>query len=69
MEAVSVSPKYQVVIPKEIREKMQIEPGEKMVMIPCGDRIEMVRQREMSELRGSLEGMDTEVERAREERL
>jgi AbrB family looped-hinge helix DNA binding protein len=63
MSAVTVSPKFQVVIPKEIREKMHIEPGQKVQMIPYGDRIELVPVQPISSLRGFLRGIKASVER------
>ena len=61
MTAVTVSPKFQVVIPKEIRESMKIKSGQKIQMIRYGDRIELIPIKPMKELRGFLKGIDTEV--------
>ncbi len=63
MTAVTVSPKFQVVIPKEIRESMKIKSGQKIQMIRYGDRIELIPIKPMKELRGLLKGIDTEVPR------
>ena len=63
METVTVSPKYQVVIPKDVRESMQIRPGQKVRIFAYGDRIEMVPVRRMREMRGFLKGIDTTVVR------
>jgi len=63
MEAVTISPKYQVVIPKEVRESMNIRPGQKVRVFGYGDRIELVPVRKMRELRGFLKGIDTDVPR------
>ncbi len=60
---VTVSPKYQVVIPKEIRESLGIRPGQKVEAIQYGNRIELVPVRPISEARGMFPGIDTEVER------
>lgn len=60
---VTVSPKYQVVIPKKIRESMGIKPGQKIRAIQFGDIIELVPVRPISELRGSLPGIDTHIDR------
>jgi AbrB family looped-hinge helix DNA binding protein len=59
MSAVTVSPKFQVVIPKDVREKMKLVPGQKMQVIPYGDRIELVPMRPLSSLRGFVRGIDT----------
>lgn len=69
MESVSISPKFQVVIPKDIRERFKLKAGEKMVMIPYEGRIEMVLERNIKSMRGFLRGMDTEVKRDRTERI
>jgi AbrB family looped-hinge helix DNA binding protein len=61
--AVTVSPKYQVVIPKEIREEMDIKPGQKVQMMICKGNIVLVPLRPIEELRGFLKGIDTTIER------
>jgi AbrB family looped-hinge helix DNA binding protein len=63
MNLVSVSPKYQVVIPKAIREALNIRPGQKMQVIRYGDRIELIPVRSIKEARGFLKGIDTQIER------
>jgi AbrB family looped-hinge helix DNA binding protein len=63
METVTVSPKFQVVIPRRIRESLDIRPGQKVQVIRYEDRIELVPVRPVREARGFLEGIDTEVER------
>ena len=69
MEQVSISPKYQVVIPKDIRDYYGIKPGEKMIMIPYNGRIEMVLEKDIKSMRGFIRGIDTEVVRERNDRL
>lgn len=63
MQTVTVSPKYQIVIPKKIREALGIRPGQKIEALQYGNRIELVPVRPLSEARGFLEGLDTTVER------
>ena len=63
MARVTVSPKYQVVIPFEVREALAIQPGEKLEVLQFEDRIELVRVRPIQEMRGFLRGMDTTVDR------
>jgi len=63
MSTVTVSPKYQVVIPREVRDAMKIRPGQKVAVFRYGDRIELIPIRPMREMRGFLKGIDTTVER------
>ena len=63
MTAVTVSPKYQVVIPKRVRESMGIVCGQKIQMLTYGNRIELIPIKPMKELRGFLQGIDTSVKR------
>ena len=63
MQTVTVSPKYQVVIPKIIRETMKLSPGQKLRVIEYEGRIELIPDRDISELRGFLKGINTEFER------
>ena len=63
MEHVKVSPKFQVVIPKLVRESLGILPGQRFQVVQYGDRIELVPVRDIGEMRGFLTGMDTRFER------
>ena len=63
METVIVSPKFQVVIPRAVREPLSIRPGQKVQVIRYGDRIELILLRPAKKMRGFLKGMDTTVER------
>ena len=63
MTTVKVSPKYQVVIPKAIRELLSIKPGEEVQVIPFEDRIELIPVKKITEMRGFLKGIDTTIER------
>ena len=63
MTSVTVSPKYQVVIPKRVRESMGIVSGQKIQMLTYSNRIELIPIKPMEELRGFLKGIDTSVER------
>ena len=60
---VTVSPKYQIVIPQEVRHAMQIEPGEKIQMFVYNNRIELVPIKDIKKMKGFLKGMDTNIER------
>ena len=63
MEQVKVSPKFQVVIPKPVRESIGITPGQRLQVVQYGDRIELVPVRDIGEMRGFLAGIDTRLER------
>ena len=63
MPIVKVSPKFQVVIPKEIRENSGIKVGSKMDMFIFDGRIELVPIKPMRSLKGSLSGIDTNIPR------
>jgi AbrB family looped-hinge helix DNA binding protein len=65
MTEVTVSPKYQIVIPKEIRESMGIVSGQKVQIMSYQGRIEVIPLKAMKEMKGFLKGIDTTV--AREE--
>lgn len=63
MDPVTVSPKFQVVIPQRIRESLGLAPGVKMQVVQYEDRIEFIPVRPARKLRGSLRGIDTRVPR------
>lgn len=63
MSTVTISPKFQVVIPQKIREAMGIRSGEKAHVLQYRNRIEIVPLREMRKLRGYLKGIDTSFSR------
>lgn len=63
MSAVTVSPKYQVVIPKQIRERMGILPGQKLEVIALDNQIVFVPVQQARQMRGLLMGMDPTIER------
>jgi AbrB family looped-hinge helix DNA binding protein len=60
---VTVSSKYQVVIPKAVRDRLKIRPGQKVEAFALGGRIELVPIRPIEEMRGFLRGMDPDFER------
>lgn len=63
METVTVSPKYQVVIPSRVRKVLGVEPGHKVKVILYDNRIEMIPVKPVTEARGFLRGIDTSVDR------
>ena len=63
MTAVTVSPKYQVVIPKEVRESLGIFSGQKIQVLTYRNRIELIPIKPMKKMRGFLKGINTSVKR------
>jgi AbrB family looped-hinge helix DNA binding protein len=63
MKQVTVSSKFQVVIPREVRESMDIQPGTRVQVLQYENRIELIPLREPKSLRGFIKGIDTEVDR------
>lgn len=63
MDTVTVSPKFQVVIPKNIRSSLKLRPGQKMKVIEYDGRIELIPDRNIDELKGFLKGMNTDFTR------
>jgi AbrB family looped-hinge helix DNA binding protein len=66
MSTVTVSPKFQVVIPKEVRESLGIYSGQKVQVLTYQNRIELIPIKPMKELRGFLKGIDTQVKREKD---
>jgi AbrB family looped-hinge helix DNA binding protein len=63
METVTVSPKFQIVIPRRVRESLGIRPGQKIQVLLYENRMEFIPLRRMKEMRGFVRGIDTTVER------
>ncbi len=63
MPTVTVSTKYQIVIPKKFRETLKIRPGQKIQILQYEGRLEFIPIRPIKSLRGSLKGINTNVER------
>lgn len=63
VSTVTVSSKYQVVIPKDVRERLRIQPGQKVEAFAVAGRIEFVPVRPIAEMEGFLHGMDPDFER------
>ncbi len=66
MAAVTVSPKYQVVIPQAIREALGLKPGQKVEAIQYLDRVEFIPVRPLKTMRGFLKGIATTIPRDRD---
>jgi AbrB family looped-hinge helix DNA binding protein len=69
MDQVTVSPKFQVVIPQSIREMLRVKPGQKMRVIAYDDKVIFIPVRPIQAARGSLKGIETSVERDEEDRV
>ena len=69
MDAVTVSPKYQVVIPLKVREQMRVKPAQKMHVIAYDNMVVFIPVRPIKEARGSLKGIKTNVERDEGDRV
>ncbi len=69
MQAATISSKYQVVIPRKIREQFGLKPGQKVAFIPYRRSLRVVIVPPIKEAYGFLEGIDTNVERDEEDRL
>jgi len=68
MKSVKISPKYQVVIPRKIRDHLKLSPGQRVQVIQYNNRIELIPERDISTMRGFLKGIDPEFNRE-EDRL
>ncbi len=63
MVTVTLSPKFQVVIPKEIRAQLALKPGMKLQILRYGERIEFLPVKKASEMKGFLNDIDTTLNR------
>lgn len=63
MDTLTISPKFQVVIPKAIREALHLVPGQRVQAVVYDNRIELIPVRPLAEMRGFLAGIDTDVPR------
>lgn len=69
MDAVTVSPKYQVVIPLKVREQMRVKPGQKMHALSYDNMVVFIPVRPIKQARGTLKGIDAKIERDEEDRV
>lgn len=63
MNTVTISPKFQVVIPLAIRRELGLTPGEKLRVVRYQDRVELIPIRPIQHLRGILSGIDPSIDR------
>jgi len=66
MQTVTVSPKFQVVIPKKVRDQLHIKAGQKMMAMPYGEHIQLVPVKPAKALRGLLKGCDIDMNSIRD---
>lgn len=66
MSTVTLSPKFQVVIPQQVRQLLGLTPGEKLRVVSYAGRVELIPVRSMKSLRGFLKGMDTVIAREKD---
>ncbi len=69
MASVTISPKYQVVIPKGVREKLKLKPGQKIAVLEKDGVVHMIPLKPLKELRGIAKGVNTKNLRDEEERF
>jgi AbrB family looped-hinge helix DNA binding protein len=69
MNTVTVSPKFQIVIPQQVRQMLGVVAGQKMTVLAYDNRIVLIPARPIQEARGSLKGIDTHVERDEDDRV
>lgn len=69
MARTRVSPKYQVVIPKEIRREMDIRPGQEMQVVAKGGTITLIPDRPIGSMRGFVRGIRTSGFREKKDRV
>lgn len=69
METATISTKFQICIPKKIREELHIEPGQEFIFIAKGNCLELVPKRALKDMRGLLKGANTKNVRDRSDRL
>ena len=63
MNSVKISPKYQVVIPKKVRDSLNLTAGQRVQVFAYGNRIELIPEKDISEMRGFLKGINSYIER------
>ena len=60
MDSVTISPKFQVVIPRKVRDAMKLSPGQKVQVIQYNNRIELIPEKDITQMRGFLKGINTD---------
>jgi AbrB family looped-hinge helix DNA binding protein len=68
MSSTTISPKFQVVIPKDIREQLHLKSGQKLTVVVKGGVVSLIPERPIESFRGFLKGMNTKNIRDEQDR-
>lgn len=63
MESVKISPKFQIVIPRKVRDCLKLSPGQRVQVIQYNNRIELIPERDITPMKGFLKGINTDFVR------
>lgn len=66
MQSVTVSPKFQVVIPRAVRDHLNLRPGQKIQVVEHAGRVELIPERDIAELKGFVKGINTSFAREKD---
>ncbi|MCJ7680163.1 MAG: AbrB/MazE/SpoVT family DNA-binding domain-containing protein [Candidatus Aminicenantes bacterium] len=66
MSFVKISSKYQIVIPKHIRESLKLKSGQRLQIMAFGDRFELIPEKSIAEMKGFLKGIDIRLDREKD---
>jgi len=66
MQSVKVSPKFQIVIPRPVRDELGLRPGQRLQVVQYESRVELIPERDIEELRGFVKGIDTSFRREKD---
>ena len=69
MDVVTLSSKFQVVIPQDVRKKLDLKPGQKIVVVEKNGVVHLIPQRAIKQMRGFVKGLDTQKLRDEEDRI
>ncbi|MBX3334880.1 MAG: AbrB/MazE/SpoVT family DNA-binding domain-containing protein [Nitrospira sp.] len=69
MATATISPKFQIVIPKEVREKLHLAPSQRLQVVEKGGVITLVPEVPLESLRGALKGMSASNLREKKDRM
>lgn len=63
MASVTISPKFQVVIPRTVRDRLHLKPGQRLQILEYAGRLELIPERKITDLKGFVRGIDTAFSR------